>query len=100
MSVTPEEVARLAALAELAVKPEELAALTAQLDRIVGFVEQLGELGDQEGAGRFVAGPDAAPLREDVVRPASLAIPPRDLAPEFDGGFFVVPKLGTLEGEG
>jgi aspartyl-tRNA(Asn)/glutamyl-tRNA(Gln) amidotransferase subunit C len=97
MSVDAREVQRVASLAELAVDAAELPALTEQLNRIVGFVAQLEELGDLEGAGSFVAGPQEALLRADVVQPADLARPPAALAPEFVDGFFVVPKLGAME---
>lgn len=97
MSVTPKEVQHVATLAELAVEEAELPALTEQLNRIVGFVAQLAELGDLEGAGSYVAGPEATPLRADVVEAADLARPPAELAPEFVDGFFVVPKLGAME---
>jgi len=97
VSVTPKEVQHVATLAELAVEEAELPALTEQLNRIVGFVAQLAELGDLEGAGSYVAGPEATPLRADVVEAADLARPPAELAPEFVDGFFVVPKLGAME---
>jgi aspartyl/glutamyl-tRNA(Asn/Gln) amidotransferase C subunit len=97
VSVPREEVERIAGLAALALDPAELPALTAQLDRIVGFVARLAEaesLPDPPDA------PEAAadsPLREDVVLPADLARSPAELAPEFVDGFFVVPKLGAME---
>jgi aspartyl/glutamyl-tRNA(Asn/Gln) amidotransferase C subunit len=99
MSVTRQDVEQVARLAELAVEPAELPELTAQLDRIVGFVARLSEVeaaqpGDAE---RFIPGPDRCPLREDAVRPARLAVPPARLAPEFIEGFFVVPRLGAME---
>lgn len=97
MKVTADDVRHVAELAELAVDPAELPALTAQMDRIVEFVAQLGELGDLAGAGSFVAGPDAAPLRADEPRPGGLARPPAAIAPEFLDGFFVVPRLGAME---
>ena len=100
MSVTREEVEHVARLAELAVEPDELPGLTAQLDRIVGFVASLNEVDTgSESRERFIPGPAQTPLREDVVRPANLAIPPARLAPEFIEGFFVVPRLGALEEE-
>ena len=98
MTVTAKDVQHVARLAELAVEPEELPALTEQLDRIVGFVAQLAELGDLAGAGRYIAGPEQAALREDLVVPADLARPPSAIAPEFVEGFFVVPRLGAMEG--
>ena len=94
MSVTPEDVRHIAKLAELAVEPAELPELTAQMDRIVGFVAQLPDPG--ELSHRFVPGPEAAPLRDDEVRRADLARPPAAFAPEFIDGFFVVPRLGGL----
>lgn len=97
MKVTADEVRRVAELAELAVEPADLPALTAQMDRIVEFVAQLQELGDLEGAGVFIAGPAEAPLRADEARPGGLVRPPRAIAPEFVDGFFVVPRLGAME---
>ena len=97
MSVTREEVERMAALAELAVAPEELPELTAQMDRIVGFVARLRALDDLVGTGAEPIGPPETPLRDDVVIPADLARSPAELAPEFMDGFFVVPKLGAME---
>lgn len=98
MSVSAKDVAQAANLAELAVEDAELPALTAQLDRIVSFVAQLGALQDLDGAGTFLAGPARAPLRADEVNPAPLARPPASIAPEFVDGFFVVPRLGAMEG--
>lgn len=98
MSVTAKDVQHVARLAELAVEPEELPTLTEQMDRIVGFVAQLAELGDRDSGPSYVAGPERTPLRPDVVEPPDLARPPATLAPEFVDGFFVVPKLGAMEG--
>lgn len=97
MSVTRAEVERMAALAELAVAPDELPELTAQMDRIVGFVARLRALDDLAGEGAGPIGPPETPLRDDVVMPADLARSPAELAPEFMDGFFVVPKLGAME---
>jgi aspartyl-tRNA(Asn)/glutamyl-tRNA(Gln) amidotransferase subunit C len=97
MSLTPEQVERVARLAELHVRPEELPALAEQIARIVDYVGQLGEVGAEEEAPPFVAGPAATPLREDVVRPQPLARGPEAFAPEFRDGLFVVPRLGHLE---
>ena len=99
MSVTRNDVEHVARLAELAVEPSELADLTAQLDRIVGFVATLSQVEATGSAERFIPGPSQTPLREDLVRPANLAIPPARLAPEFVEGFFVVPRLGAMEEE-
>ena len=94
MSVSAHDVLRVARLAELELDEAELPALTAQMDRIVTFVAQLGEAAAPDGV---QPGPDHTPLREDVVNPAPLARPPASIAPEFIDGFFVVPKLGAME---
>jgi len=44
MSLTPDEVRKVALLARLRLSDEELELLTPQLAQIVGYVEQLGEL--------------------------------------------------------
>jgi aspartyl-tRNA(Asn)/glutamyl-tRNA(Gln) amidotransferase subunit C len=97
MSIGRDDVARVARLAELAVAEEELPALVQQMERIVSFVEQLGEVHDDESAAPFVAGPASTPLRDDVVRPAALAHPVAEMAPEFVHGFFVVPLRSSME---
>jgi aspartyl-tRNA(Asn)/glutamyl-tRNA(Gln) amidotransferase subunit C len=43
MSLTPDDVRKIAHLARLALSDEELAVLAPQLDAIVGYVEQLRE---------------------------------------------------------
>jgi aspartyl/glutamyl-tRNA(Asn/Gln) amidotransferase C subunit len=97
VSVSREEVERIAELAALGLDPAELPGLTAQMDRIVGFVARLAQAvpldTPDEGAGT----PAVTPLREDVVLPADLARTPAQLAPEFVDGFFVVPRLGAME---
>ena len=97
MSVSPEEVERIAGLAALALDPAELPELTAQMDRIVGFVARLAEAGPREPSGDPPAAVVDSPLREDAVLPAELARSPAELAPDFMEGFFVVPRLGAME---
>jgi aspartyl-tRNA(Asn)/glutamyl-tRNA(Gln) amidotransferase subunit C len=97
MSVSSDDIVRVARLAELAVDEAELPALAAQMDRIVRFVAQLGELDDLEDAPPFIAGPEQVLLRPDLPQPGGLSRLPATFAPEFIDGFFVVPRLGGLE---
>ena len=97
MSVPREEVERIAGLAALALDPAELPELTAQLDRIVGFVARLAEAGPLESSEDAGGPPVDSPLREDAVLPPDLARSPAELAPESVDGFFVVPRLGAME---
>lgn len=98
MSIGRDEVVHVANLAEVGVSDDELPALVEQLNRIVDFVAELGtvEAGEEPP---FLPGPQALTLRPDVVAPEPLTRPPADLAPEFREGFFVVPRLGAMEGE-
>jgi len=98
MTIRTEDVLHVARLAELEVSPEDLPTLVEQMGRIVEFVAQLNEVPAGEQAPPFVAGPAQVTLRPDEVRPARLARTPAELAPEFVQGFFVVPRLGAMEG--
>jgi aspartyl/glutamyl-tRNA(Asn/Gln) amidotransferase C subunit len=100
MSIGRDEVLHAAKLAEIAVDESELELLVAQMARIVSYVEQLEEVSDDAGARPYVGGPAEVRLREDIVRPAVLAHPVAEMAPEFAGGFFLVPRRGTAEDEG
>jgi aspartyl-tRNA(Asn)/glutamyl-tRNA(Gln) amidotransferase subunit C len=97
MSVTRDEVLRIARLAELEVDEATLATLTEQMSRILEFVAQIGSVAASENAKPFVPGPDAVRFRADEVNPWPLAFGPDKLAPTFKAGFFVVPKLGQFE---
>ncbi|HEV8265237.1 MAG TPA: Asp-tRNA(Asn)/Glu-tRNA(Gln) amidotransferase subunit GatC [Gemmatimonadales bacterium] len=99
MSVTRDDVVRIARLAELDVDEEALAALTEQMSRILEFVSQIGAVPASESARPFVPGPDVIRLRPDEVKPWPLAFGPPELAPEFKNGLFVVPKLTQFEDE-
>jgi aspartyl-tRNA(Asn)/glutamyl-tRNA(Gln) amidotransferase subunit C len=98
MSIRPEEVRHVARLAELSVREEDLPRLVEQMARIVAFVDQLNEVPAGEQAPPFLAGPTQVALADDAVQPVRLTRGPAELAPEFVRGFFVVPRLGAMEG--
>jgi aspartyl-tRNA(Asn)/glutamyl-tRNA(Gln) amidotransferase subunit C len=98
MSVDTETVARIAALARIKVSVAELEAMVPELNRILAWVEQLGEV-DVTGVEPMTAViPNTLRLREDVIdadpltgggkRDAVLAN-----APAAEHGFFGVPKV-------
>ena len=99
MSIKPEDVTRVARLAAISIRKEELDEVASQMDRIVGYVEQLSEVPADETADAAVVGPASISLREDVVAPLPLARPPGAMAPAFRSGFFTVPVRNTLEEE-
>lgn len=99
MTIDASQVEAIAALAALDVPADELAAVARQLDRIIAYVEQLGELPATAGDRALVLGPAHAPLRSDVVVPAHVAESLPEIAPAFSLGLFMVPPRGTLDSE-
>ena len=99
MSIGSKDVLHVAGLAELDVAAAELPTLAEQMGRIVEYVAQLNAVPAGEQAAPFLVGSHAAPLRDDEVRPMPLAQGPEAIAPEFRDGFFLVPRLGTMEDE-
>jgi aspartyl-tRNA(Asn)/glutamyl-tRNA(Gln) amidotransferase subunit C len=97
MTIRPDDVLHVAKLAELEVPDSDLARLTAELDAIVAYVGQLGELSSADGQAAFVAGPAQVALRPDRIDPIPLARPPAAFAPDFRDGFFAVPRLAALD---
>jgi aspartyl-tRNA(Asn)/glutamyl-tRNA(Gln) amidotransferase subunit C len=97
MSVSREEVLRIAQLAELDVDEDALPALAEQMSRILDYAAQLSAVPANGTVKVFVPGPDAIRFRADEVTPSGLAFGPDEFAPAFKEGFFVVPKLGHFE---
>ncbi|HEY7634736.1 MAG TPA: Asp-tRNA(Asn)/Glu-tRNA(Gln) amidotransferase subunit GatC [Gemmatimonadales bacterium] len=97
MSIGRDEVLHVAKLAELAVREDELNRLVDQLNRIVDYVAQLDQVPGDRIAEAFIPGPQAVPLREDVIAPVPLSRPPAAIAPEFVDGFFLVPRHTAME---
>jgi len=98
MSVAPADVAKIAALARIKVTPEDLAAMVPELNGILSWVEQLGEV-DVTGIEPMTAViPNNLRLRADVVGADPLTggnVRDKVLAnaPAPEHGFFGVPKV-------
>lgn len=97
MSVNREEALRITQLAEMDVDEEALPALAEQLSRILDYVAQLNAVTGGDNARPFIAGPDIVRFRADEVKPQPLALTPKEMAPAFKEGFFVVPRLGQFD---
>ena len=93
MSVTREQIRRIAELAELHVDDATAAELETQLNRILGYVEQLGELPKDDPG----ADDRATRLRRDIPAADTLRDQPPAWAPAMKGGLFTVPRLGELD---
>lgn len=92
MSVTEDEVRRIARLARIAEPTERLSRLTQELNGILDWVEQLGEV-DVEGVEPMTtAVTTPLPMRADVVTDGLKRDEILANAPKAEEGFFVVPK--------
>jgi len=97
MSVTHDEVRKIARLAELDVAEDALPVLAEHMSRILEYVAQINAVPASEAVKPFVPGPDAVRFRADEVKPSGLAFGTAEFAPAFKDGFFLVPKLGAFE---
>ena len=93
MSVDKETVRKVAKLARLAVPEERLEPLTAELNGILKWIEQLNEV-DVAGVEPMTSNV-AQPmrLRDDVVTDGNKVADVLGNAPRSADGFFVVPKV-------
>jgi aspartyl-tRNA(Asn)/glutamyl-tRNA(Gln) amidotransferase subunit C len=93
MSVTPEQVRHIAKLARIAMSDEELERLVPELNNILGWIEQLGEV-DTEGVEPLTAVIETKlRLRADEVTDGNRREDVLANAPEAEHGFFAVPKV-------
>lgn len=94
MSVSRDDIRKIADLAELHVDEPAAAELEAQLNRILGYVEQLQALKTDDGAETDAR---ALRLRRDEPSADPLDPPPPAWAAAMKGGLFTVPRLGELD---
>jgi aspartyl-tRNA(Asn)/glutamyl-tRNA(Gln) amidotransferase subunit C len=93
MSVDLTTVKRVASLARLAVTDSEAEALVPELNGILDWVEQLGEV-DVAGVEPMTAViPNTLRLRDDVVTDGDVRDKVLANAPQAEHGFFAVPKV-------
>lgn len=93
MSVDIATVARIAALARIKVTEPELEAMVPELNGILAWVEQLGEV-DVSGVEPMTAViPNTLRLRDDVVTDGGIRDAVLANAPAPEHGFFGVPKV-------
>lgn len=93
MSVDLATVKRVAHLARIAVSEDDANRMTGELNAILGFVEQLGEV-DVTGVEPMTSvTPMAMRKREDIVTDGNKADDIVANAPNSDRNFFLVPKV-------
>ena len=93
MSVSSEQVRHNAKLARIGMDDAEIERLVPELNHILGWVEQLGEV-DTSGVEPLTAVIDQKlRLRDDVVNDGNIRDEVLANAPEAQHGFFAVPKV-------
>ncbi|CAG4884827.1 Aspartyl/glutamyl-tRNA(Asn/Gln) amidotransferase subunit C [Georgfuchsia toluolica] len=93
MSLNPEEVARIARLARIELSPAELETTRAQLNGILGFIEQLQSV-NTDGIIPMAHAVDVVQrLREDKVTEPDRRSAFQSVAPEVEAGLYLVPKV-------
>jgi aspartyl-tRNA(Asn)/glutamyl-tRNA(Gln) amidotransferase subunit C len=93
MSVNTEQVRHIAKLARIAMSDAEVEAMVPELNNILGWVEQLGEV-NTEGVEPLTAVIDQKlRLRDDVVTDGDCRDAILANAPAAEHGFFAVPKV-------
>lgn len=93
MSVDHATVKKIASLARLAISDAEADALVPELNNILGWVEQLGEV-DVTGIEPMTAViSNKLRLREDIVTDGNVRDKVLANAPQAEHGFFAVPKV-------
>jgi aspartyl-tRNA(Asn)/glutamyl-tRNA(Gln) amidotransferase subunit C len=93
MPVSPEQVRHIAKLARIAMSDAEIERLAPELNNILGWVEQLGEV-NTDGVEPLTAVIDQKlRLRDDIVTEGNIRDEILANAPDAQHGFFAVPKV-------
>ncbi|MEO1548907.1 MAG: Asp-tRNA(Asn)/Glu-tRNA(Gln) amidotransferase subunit GatC [Pseudomonadota bacterium] len=93
MAIDRNTARKVAHLARIAVRDEDLDALAGELNGILSFMETLGEV-DVDGVEPMTSvTPMALPLREDQITAGNQQSQVLANAPDAREGFFAVPKV-------
>ena len=93
MSLDKATVSRIARLARIRLPDEDLERLGGELDNILSWVEQLGEVDTSDVPPMTSVVEMRLPKREDAVTDGAYPEKVLGNAPESEAGFFVVPKV-------
>jgi aspartyl-tRNA(Asn)/glutamyl-tRNA(Gln) amidotransferase subunit C len=96
MKITDEEVRRVAELAALALRDDEVERMAKDLDDILSHMDKLNELdtaGIEPMAQVLFEAEETATLREDIERPCLSNAEALANAPVSGGGYYKVPKV-------
>ncbi len=93
MSVDPATVRKIASLARIAVTETQVEAMVPELNNILGWIEQLGEVDTSSVQPMTAVIPNVLRLRDDVVSDGGVREKILANAPQAEHGFFAVPKV-------
>ena len=93
MSVDAATVKRIAHLARIKLEDHEAAPLEGELNRILGWIEQLGEVNTDGVEPMTAVIPNSLRWRDDIVTDGNIQQKVLSNAPEGQFGFFAVPKV-------
>jgi aspartyl-tRNA(Asn)/glutamyl-tRNA(Gln) amidotransferase subunit C len=93
MSLSPDDVRRIARLARIALQPAESAAVAERLNAVLAMVEQIRRV-DTSGIEPMAHAQDVVqPLREDSVTETDQRERYQAVAPAVEEGLYLVPKV-------
>ncbi|MDT8757474.1 Asp-tRNA(Asn)/Glu-tRNA(Gln) amidotransferase subunit GatC [Sphingomonas psychrotolerans] len=93
MSVDTATVKKVASLARIAISDADAERLAPELNNILGWIEQLGEVDTSNVEPTTAVIPNTLRLREDVVTEGQQRDAVLQNAPQGEHGFFTVPKV-------
>jgi aspartyl-tRNA(Asn)/glutamyl-tRNA(Gln) amidotransferase subunit C len=93
MSVDTDTVRHIARLARIAMTDGEIEAMVPELNNILSWVEQLGEVNTEGVEPLTAVVPNTLRLREDIVTDGDQRDEVLANAPVAEHGFFAVPKV-------
>ncbi|NWO96084.1 MULTISPECIES: Asp-tRNA(Asn)/Glu-tRNA(Gln) amidotransferase subunit GatC [unclassified Sphingomonas] len=93
MSVDTATVKKVASLARIAISDSDAERLAPELNNILGWIEQLGEVDTSSVEPMTAVIPNVLRLREDVVTEGNQRDAVLQNAPQGEHGFFTVPKV-------
>jgi aspartyl-tRNA(Asn)/glutamyl-tRNA(Gln) amidotransferase subunit C len=93
MKFTPEQAAKVAALARLTLPEDKLEHLAAQMGDILSYMDTLASCPTDGVEPLYSPVEHDTPMREDEARKTCQRSDVLAQAPESDGRFFIVPKI-------
>ncbi|MGL4541624.1 MAG: Asp-tRNA(Asn)/Glu-tRNA(Gln) amidotransferase subunit GatC [Polymorphobacter sp.] len=93
MSVTPDTVKKIARLARIDIADADVGVLAGELNAILGWIEQLGEVDTTGVAPMTAVIPNHLRWRDDVITDGNVQAKVLANAPQAEFGFFAVPKV-------